>query len=332
MQQADEFLEAIRSDFVNNLGIQRKRPIKEVAEVLSNVTGSNNRVVLLGDDAAVIPDDDKYLLLAADGINLDAIQDLYWAGYCAVLVNVNDIYAMGGRPLAMVNVLGGTEPDIQEIIQGIKAGCQKFQVPMVGGHLHPGSLHREISVAILGETRSILISYGAESGDDLIIALDLKGRVYRNYLNWDCTSQKSSEEVIRKLEAVRSITEEGLVHAGKDISNPGILGTISMLLECSGMGAKIDLAKIPKASEVGLQDWLNMYPGFGFVFSVRPQYSGLVCQRLADVGATAAVVGKVLEEQQFFVSWGKYSTKLVDFHNQYITGFTKNLYQRFVQK
>lgn len=324
-EQADEFLEGIRADFVKNLGIQRKRPIKEVAEALSEVTGFNNQSVLLGDDTAVIPDGDKYLLLAADGINLDAIEDLYWAGYCAVLVNVNDIYAMGGRPLAMVNVLGGTEPEIREIIQGIKAGCKKFQVPMVGGHLHPGSLHKEISVAILGETKSILSSFGAESGDDLIIALDLEGRLYRDYPNWDCTSQKSSSEVIRRLEEVRSIAREGLAHAGKDISNPGILGTTSMLLESSGVGAMVDLAKIPIAKEVGLKEWLNLYPGFGFVFSVRPKHSALVCQRLADVGTAAAIVGKVQEERQFFVSWEKNSVKLMDFTRQYITGLTKHL-------
>ena len=77
--------------------------------------------------------------LAADGIMTRLlVSEPYAAGKAAVMVAVNDIYSMGGRPLAMVNVLAsGDEDHRSKVVEGIKKGCEKLRVPMVGGHLHP---------------------------------------------------------------------------------------------------------------------------------------------------------------------------------------------------
>lgn len=319
-------LQAIKSSFAASTGIGRKRQIKSVAEALMEVSGFDlefSKKVMLGDDAAVIPHGDKHLLLAADGINLDIIEDLYWAGYCSVLVNVNDIYAMGGRPTAMVNIIGGSESEIREIVAGMKAGCQKFRVPMVGGHLHPGTSHKEVSVAILGEAGRIMSSFEAREGDDLILAVDLNGRIYKNYQNWDCTYEKDSDEVLRRLEIVHYIAQESLAHAAKDVSNPGILGTIAMLLESSGVGVNLELGKIPVAAGIGIEEWLNFYPGFGFVLSADPGNSNLVCKLFNEVGVVARVIGTVLKEPLFLVSDGTDIVELMDFRKLYVTGLTR---------
>jgi hypothetical protein len=97
-----------------------------------------------GDDAAVIPLKDEYLLLAADGMMTRLLQnEPYAAGKASVMVTVNDIYSMGGRPLAMVNVLASGDPEHRsKVIDGIRKGCEKLNVPMVGGHLHPDAPER----------------------------------------------------------------------------------------------------------------------------------------------------------------------------------------------
>ena len=62
--------------------------------------------VRLGDDTAAIPDGDGYLLLAAEGMWPELVaSEPRFAGYCAVMVNASDVYAMGGRPLAIVDAL-----------------------------------------------------------------------------------------------------------------------------------------------------------------------------------------------------------------------------------
>ena len=62
--------------------------------------------VRVGDDCAAIPEADGYLLFAAEGILESFVADDPWfAGYSAVMVNLSDIAAMGGWPLAVVDVL-----------------------------------------------------------------------------------------------------------------------------------------------------------------------------------------------------------------------------------
>ena len=90
------------------LGVQQKREIQAAARALGQtcVGPWGGAEVRLGDDTAAIPDGEGFLLLAAEGILPELVRsEPRFAGYCAVLVNVSDIYAMGGRPLAVVDAL-----------------------------------------------------------------------------------------------------------------------------------------------------------------------------------------------------------------------------------
>ncbi|MHC1569601.1 MAG: AIR synthase related protein, partial [Candidatus Syntropharchaeales archaeon] len=82
-------------------GITRKNPIGSLLEGFNNkMTESPGIEAAFGDDAAVLDHGDDLLLIAADGIWERLMNaDPWWAGYCAVLVNLHDIAAMGGKPL-----------------------------------------------------------------------------------------------------------------------------------------------------------------------------------------------------------------------------------------
>ena len=135
-------------------GVTRKNSISEVTDILKSVYNISGDVLLdFGDDASAIDiGNNQIVLFAADGIWGQLIDfDPYWAGYCSVLVNVNDIAAMGGKPIAMVNILSVNNDDVcKKIMEGIKFGCEKFKVPMVGGHFHPDAEFNSIGVAIVG--------------------------------------------------------------------------------------------------------------------------------------------------------------------------------------
>ncbi|HJJ47310.1 MAG TPA: AIR synthase related protein, partial [Methanocorpusculum sp.] len=86
------------------VGIRRKEVIGTIVKSLH--IDCSDVIADYGEDAAVIRQGDTALLLAADGIWSQLMDvDPYWAGYCAILVNVHDIVAMGGKPIAMVDVL-----------------------------------------------------------------------------------------------------------------------------------------------------------------------------------------------------------------------------------
>lgn len=93
-----------------------------------------------------------YLLLAAEGMWPLLVETEPWfAGWCAVLTNVSDIYAMGGRPIAVVDTLWSQSVSAtQSLCDGMKAAAQVYNVPIVGGHTNSRSPYNALSVAILG--------------------------------------------------------------------------------------------------------------------------------------------------------------------------------------
>jgi selenophosphate synthase len=82
-------------------GIAHKRDIDAVMQALPMAPAVRHQghTLAVGDDCAAIPDGDGYLLFAIEGFINDFVEQQPWfAGYCGVMVNVSDIYAMGGRP------------------------------------------------------------------------------------------------------------------------------------------------------------------------------------------------------------------------------------------
>jgi len=325
--EGQAILRDIYLGFHGSKGVQQKRVISKITKILEPVSGKRDNLFTFGDDAAPLPYQGSYLLLAADGISPQLLSDPFWAGYCSVLVNVNDIYAMGGKPLAMVNVLaaaGGSE--INELTRGMLTGCQKFGVPMVGGHLHLEAERGGISAAILGEAKVLLTSFAALPGDFLVLAVDLAGNWHYPFPHWDSTSGQTPEEVQARLAVLPRLTEEGLLRAGKDVSNSGILGTIGMLLECSGKGGVIYLDAIPRPQGVDLADWvLNAYPGFGFVLSVPPEYTGKVISAFEQKGVAAGIIGRINQGNGLVVDYNGEQLEVIDFATQFILGINKSL-------
>ncbi len=310
------------------LGLLRKKPIAEIYDklILHGVAGP--QLPNYGDDAAVIPFNNEYLLLAADGMMTKLlVNEPYAAGKASVMVTVNDIYSMGGRPLAMVNVLAsGDEAHRSRVIDGIQKGCEKLNVPMVGGHLHPDAPADapSLSVAILGHARKLLQSHLAEPGDDLIFAADLSGQMgCSSVTSWDANSGKDTEALLFRLETLPLIAEQAWACACKDVSNAGLLGTLAIMMENSGTGALIDLDAIPCPPPLEFSQWLLCFQSFGFILSAKPAFSGRIIGLFNERGIDAAVVGKVLEGHTVTVLNDQQSQVLFDFERDRITGITR---------
>jgi len=312
------------------LGLLRKRPIEEVYAKLILGGQPGPQLPNYGDDAAVILWKDGYLLLAADGMMTRLlVNEPYAAGKASVMVTVNDIYAMGGRPLAMVDVLAsGIDDHRSKVIDGMRKGCEKLRVPMVGGHLHPDAPADapSLSVAILGHATKLLRSHLAAPGDDLIFAADLDGQAgCHSVVSWDANSGKTSDQLIHRLEALPMIAENGWAQACKDVSNAGLLGTLSIMRENSGTGAVIDLDAIPCPPQLDLLDWMVSFQSFGFILSVKPKNSPSVIDLFRQRQIHAAVVGRVTDQRQVTIRNGPDAQTVFDFTQDKITGITRPL-------
>jgi len=320
-------LEEIACNIREFEGLTRKRPIANIARIFESVRGEyGNCIIDFGDDAAVIDIvGDDYLLFAADGIwgrLIDASP--WWAGYISVLVNVNDIVAMGGKPIAMVNILSTSDKNaLDTILKGIKEGITKFGVPMVGGHLHPDTPYTSLSVAIIGTVKKdcLLRSDTANANDTIIAGFDLNGRIGPNSpYSWDSTIMKTSVEIQKMYQTITKIGEETPATACKDISNPGIIGTLAMMLEVSGVGARVDVNRIPLPAGVNLEDWLLVHPATAFIFTTPPGTEDEILNCFENVGMTAAAIGQITEKRKLTIHDENNSATVFDFKRDIVTG------------
>jgi len=313
----DELAQSVR-DFE---GVARKRAIGPLVKWFDADLSTGN----FGEDAAVIERGDESLLIAADGIwskLMDA--DPEWAGYCAVLVNIHDILAMGGTPLAMVDVFSASSAEVcNRVLAGMSEATKKFDVPVVGGHVHPDTTYNALDVAIIGtaKTDSIIYSCKAQEGQDVLAAVDLDGRVHPSCsLCWDTTTMKHPEMLRRQLQTMPRLGQQHLVSAGKDISNPGLLGTLGMLLEVSEAGAVVELDRIPIPDGMDMHLWLRMYPGMGFVLTVQPQNVQEVVSIFEAAGMAAAKIGEITGTRKLEITNNSEKVVVWDFAQDTIMG------------
>jgi len=319
-------LKSIINEIRNYPGITRKRDIGHVVKILRGVKrdASSQIVTDFGEDAAAISYDAHYLLLAAEGMWPQFVKaEPYAAGKAAVMASVNDIYAMGGKPLALVNVLSASKgEDYKLIMEGVHKGCQKFRVPMVGGHFNPDSGETSLSVSILGTARRLLRSTNAREGQKIVLAVDLDGTdgKCKSVLSWDANSGKTSSYILERLDILRYLAEEGICKTAKDVSNGGILGTVSLLCECSRKGGVINLDKLSKPPSVHILDWLKAFLSYGFILCVDDHCLSACLDSFHRKGISAGVVGEVMEERQIVLQFKGAKEVLFNFDEESITG------------
>jgi len=319
-------LKDIVSDIRSYAGITRKSDIGRLVEMLGGGReAGNSRVVTgFGEDAAAIAHGDHYLLLAAEGMWPRFINaEPYAAGKAAVTASVNDIYAMGGRPLAMVNVLSVANGEQRDrVMEGVRKGCEKLMVPMVGGHLNPDAGEVSLAVAILGTARSLLQSTNAREGQKVILAVDLNGAQgqCKSVVSWDVHSGKTPEYLVERLSLMPFIAEAGLCRTAKDVSNGGIVGTLSLLCEYSGTGARLILDSIPRPPRMELPAWIKSFLSYGFLLCVEEPALTSCLDVFQEKGITAAVIGEIIKERRMILCYRGDEETLFDLTRETLTG------------
>lgn len=315
-------LATLAAELRQSLSLLQKQDIQTAAQALGGQWHSAN--VLLGDDCAAIPDADGYLLLAAEGMLPLLVETEPWfAGWCAVMVNVSDIYAMGGRPIAMVDALWSqSTAHTQSIWQGMQAAAEAYNVAIVGGHTNCHSPYNALSVAILGRANRLITSFNAKPGDLLLMAADFEGKLHPRHPFWDAATTAEPARLRKNLALLPHLAETGLCDAGKDISMGGIIGTLLMLLETSGCGAVLNLDQIPCPLELPLERWLTCFPSYGFLLSIRPGNLAAVESYFRQQDLACAVVGEVQPTAELILRSPGESISFWDLSQQPLTGFS----------
>jgi putative N-acetyltransferase (TIGR04045 family) len=276
-----------------------RRPIDRIARLvaatkkpLGALVGGLAPAGFAGDDGAPVPGSD--LIAACDAILPSMVErDPEWAGWCAVLVNMNDLAAMGASPVGLLNAVGGRDAAfVARVLGGLRRAADAWGVPVLGGHTQLG-VPAALSATALGRAARPVPGGGGRPGHRVRLTADLGGGWRPGYhgRQWDSTSARSSAE-LRELHGFVAAARPA---AAKDVSMAGIAGTLGMLAEASGCGAVLDVAAVPRPAGATMGDWLTCFPGFGM----------LTAGELSDADAspTAADCGELTEGRGVRLRW-----------------------------
>ena len=244
------------------LAAAAKSPLGRLLAGLGPGVRSPGGAGFVGDDGAPVPGSD--LVAACDAIVPSMVErDPGWAGWCSVLVNVNDLAAMGASPVGLLDALGARDASFAaRILSGLRRAASAYDVPVLGGHTQLG-VPAALSVTALGSAADPVPGGGGRPGHRVRLTADLGGGWRPGYRGrqWDSTTSRRTPELRAMLGSVAAARPA----AAKDVSMAGIAGTLGMLAEASGCAAVLDVAKVPRPAAAGAGDWLTCFPGFAMI-------------------------------------------------------------------
>ncbi|HZV52964.1 MAG TPA: AIR synthase related protein [Candidatus Dormibacteraeota bacterium] len=313
----------VRLEIDRIVGQVREAPAlraKGALRLVAGVLGRGDWLHGPGDDTAALPLDDGYLLVAGEAIYPPFVEsDPLGAGIAAVLANVNDVAAMGGRPLAVVDTLVGPEPVAREALEGVRRASEVYGVPIVGGHLTVRDAAPALSAFIVGRASRLLSIRQAAPGQTLLLACCLEGRMrddFPFFSSLEARGRRAADDV----RLLAEVAERDLCAAARDVSMAGLLGSLAMLLEANRLGAWVDLDRLPGPAGVPLSRWLAAFPSFAFLLCAPEDRVDACCALFRSRDLTCEPVGRLDGSGRLRIFLGGAEAVLIDFAAESVTG------------
>ena len=293
------------ADVAGRPHVRMRWPIGRVAALveatkapLGALVGALGPAGFVGDDGAPVPGSE--VIAACDAILPAMVErDPEWAGWCGVLVNVNDLAAMGARPVGLLDAVGARDASFaHRVLAGLRRAADAYGVPVLGGHTQlevPASL----AVTALGTTPAPVPAGGGRPGHHVRLTADLGGNWRPGYTGrqWDSTSTRRRGDLQTMVAAIGPEAAHRPA-AAKDVSMAGLVGTLGMLAEASGTGAVLDVADVPRPGAATVGDWFTCFPGFALLTTDDPG-----APAPAAGPATSAVCGELVDGAGVRLRW-----------------------------
>jgi selenophosphate synthetase-related protein len=296
-------------------GFSRKAEIGDIIKIIGNIEY---------DDAGIIEFKENYIVISADGITEDLVKlDPWLAGYYSVLVNVNDVVVKGAKPIGYVNVISGPKEIRNKIAQGVHDGLKKYGIKLLKGHTHPDTSYSAIDAAVIGIAKKVIRGTTAKPNHKILIAIDINGFLLeKSWTNcFDSTINKSSEDIKNMISSLINFIElNNNITCSKDISAPGIIGSLAMLCEASNVGAKIYLDKIPRPKNISIYEWLITYPAMGFIFGINDFCETKI---LENVGFSVEYIGEFISDNKIILILNNKEEIFMDLSKESVIGIKK---------
>lgn len=240
---------AILSEILANHNIGAKNNIPQL------LVGNDSR-----DDAAVYQIDDKTAMISTTDFFMPIVDDAFAFGQIAAANAISDIYAMGGKPIFALAVLGwplATLPAsvAAQVMEGARKTCTDAGIVIAGGH----SIDSQdpifgLVVNGLVAIENLKRNDTAKQGDILLLTKPLGVGILATSQKIGLLSEPDLALLVKQLTTINKVGEAlGKVlgvHAMTDVTGFGLAGHLTEMMQGSGLTAKLSYSKIPIIPEV----------------------------------------------------------------------------------
>jgi selenide,water dikinase len=207
------------------------------------------------DDAAVYRISETQAIVATTDFFMPIVDDPFDFGAIAATNAISDVYAMGGTPLFALALVGMPVNQlplevIRRILEGGESVCARAGIPIAGGHTIDSvePIYGLVAIGLVHPDR-IKRNAGARAGDALILGKPLGVGIYSAALKKAMLPQERYAAFVANTTKLntpgRTLGEIDAVHALTDVTGFGLLGHLLEVCKGSGLGARIDFARIP---------------------------------------------------------------------------------------
>ena len=224
----------------------------------------NDPRVLVGtqssDDAAVYELNDDTAIAATVDFFTPVVDDPYDFGLIAAANALSDIYAMGARPLFALNIAGFPRDRLPidvlgRILEGGSAKAAEAGIFVIGGHTVDDA-EPKYGLAVVGQVAPsrVVRNVGARVGDRLFLTKPLGSGMITTAIKRGRASEELVRRIVRVMAALNRGASEAMVTVGPDaatdVTGFGLLGHLWEMVSGSGVGAIVNVDKVPVVPEV----------------------------------------------------------------------------------
>jgi selenide,water dikinase len=225
----------------------------------TNLAAPDNKNLIVGnsskDDAAVYDLGNGTALISTTDFFMPIVDDAFAFGRIAGANAISDIYAMGGRPILAIAILGWPIDKLpaavaQQVIEGARSICAEAGIPLAGGHSidNPEPIFG-LAVNGLVAKDNLKQNSTAKEADVLFLTKPLGIGLLSTAQKRNLLKEEDLQVMLKQLQQLNKVGEElgaiRSVHAMTDVTGFGLLGHLVEMCEGSGTSAALNLNNVP---------------------------------------------------------------------------------------
>lgn len=223
------------------------------------------------DDAAVYLLDNETAVVSTTDFFMPIVDDPFQFGRIAAANAISDVYAMGGKPLMAIAILGWPVAKLpplvaQQVLEGGRSICAEAGIPLAGGHTIDSS-EPIFGLAVTGTvaTANIKKNNGAKESNVLFLTKRLGVGVMATAIKRGLLQEDHYAVLLKQLTTINRSGEAlgklAAVHAMTDVTGFGLLGHLTEMAEGSGISVELNYSSIQKMEAFSQYRSLQTIPG-----------------------------------------------------------------------